>query len=195
VLLGSLASIASLGVRYRRSAGDERQQLKWFMFAGGLAFTTILLAFTPIDLGEWTLGVGLIAVPVAVGVAILKYRLYDIDRIINRTIVYLLVTGSSLAVYTGIVFVISTVAVGSSDNLTVAVATLVAAAIFRPLLGRVQEFVDRRFYRRRYDAQLEIERFSERLWAETDLDALSRDLVAVVDRTMQPTHASVWLRP
>jgi hypothetical protein len=147
VLIGALASVTSLVIRYRRSVGEERQQLKWFMFAGGLAFTTILLAFTPIDLGEWTLGVGLIAIPVAVGFAIMKYRLYDIDRLINRTLVYAIVTGSALAVYAATVFVISTVAIGSSDNLTVAAATLVAAGAFRPLLIRVQAFVDRRFFR------------------------------------------------
>ena len=194
VLVGSLASIASLGVRYRRASGDERQQLKWFLFAGGLAFSAIVLAFTPIDLGEWTLGVGLIAVPLAVGVAILKYRLYDIDRIINRTLVYALVTGSALAVYSATVFVIGTVAVGSSDNLTVAAATLAAAAVFRPALRRVQSFVDRRFYRRKYDAQRTIDAFGVRLREETDIDELTGDLAAVVKTTMHPTTVFVWLR-
>jgi hypothetical protein len=193
VLVGSLASIGSLIVRYRRSSGDERQQLKWFMFAGALAFTTILLAFTPIDLGEWSLGVGLIAVPVAVGVAILKYRLYDIDRIINRTIVYALASGSVVAVYAGTVFVAGTLVAGSSDNLTVAIATLIAAAAFRPLRARVQALVDRRFFRRKYDSQQTIDAFGARLREETDLDTLTSDLVGVVRSTMQPAHASVWL--
>ena len=193
VLVGSLVSIASLVVRYRRSSGDERQQLKWFMFAGALAFSTILLAFTPIDLGEWSLGLGLIAIPLAVGVAIMKYRLYDIDRLINRTIVYAIVTGSALAVYAATVFVISTIAVGSGDNLTVAAATLAAAAAFRPLLRRVQAFVDRRFFRRKYDSQQTIDAFADRLREETDLDTLKADLVGVVLFTMQPTQAWVWL--
>jgi hypothetical protein len=189
-----IGAVTSIVLRFRRARGDERQQLKWFSYAATL-LVVVVFAGDFFPMAQGLIAVAFPLLPAAAGIAILRYRLYDIDRIINKTIVYMLVTGSSLAVYAGTVFVISTVAVGSSDNLTVAVATLVAAAIFRPLLGRVQEFVDRRFYRRRYDAQLEIERFSERLRAETDLDALSRDLVAVVDRTMQPSHASVWLRP
>jgi hypothetical protein len=193
-LAAGIGAVTSLILRFRRARKVERQQLKWFTYGAALLVVFVFAGdFFPSAQG--LVAVAFPLLPAAAGIAILRHRLYDIDRIINKTIVYLLVTGSSLAVYTGIVFVISTVAVGSSDNLTVAVATLVAAAIFRPLLGRVQEFVDRRFYRRRYDAQLEIERFSERLRAETDLDALSRDLVAVVDRTMQPSHASMWLRP
>jgi hypothetical protein len=137
----------------------------------------------------------LTTLPLAIGIAILRHRLFDIDRIINRTIVYALVTGSALAVYSGTVFLVGTVAVGSSDNLTVAVATLAAAAVFRPALARVQGFVDRRFYRRRYDAQLTIDQFGARLREETDLDELTGDLVGVVSTTMQPEHVSVWLVP
>jgi hypothetical protein len=130
---------------------------------------------------------------VAVGVAILKYRLYDIDRIINRTIVYALASGSVVAVYAGTVFVAGTLVAGSSDNLTVAIATLIAAAAFRPLRARVQALVDRRFFRRKYDSQQTIDAFGARLREETDLDTLTSDLVGVVRSTMQPAHASVWL--
>ena len=194
VLVGALASVTSLVIRYRRAVGEERQQLKLFMFAGALAFTTILLAFTPIDLGEWSLGIGLIAIPLAVGVAILKYRLYDIDRVINRTLVYALVTGSAVAVYASTVFVVGTIVVGPPENLTVAVATLTAAGVFRPALRRVQGFVDRRFYRRKYDAQRTIDAFAVRLREETDLAELTGDPIAVVRATMQPERVNVCMR-
>jgi hypothetical protein len=195
VLVGSLASIASLLVRYRRSSGDERQQLKCFMFAGGLAFTTILLAFTPIDLGEWTLGVGLIAIPLAVGVAILKYRLYDIDRIINRTLVYAGVTLLLAVIYITSVFALGGLVAGASDNrLVVAASTLTVAGLFRPLRARLQSFVDRRFYRSRYDATRTVDAFARRLREETDLAILTEDLLATVSTTMQPATLSLWLR-
>jgi hypothetical protein len=196
VLIGALASVTSLVIRYRRSVGEERQQLKWFMFAGGLAFTTILLAFTPIDLGEWTLGVGLIAIPVAVGFAILKYRLYDIDRIINRTIVYALVTTLLACIYSVLVLIPPWLGRGRGDEppFVVAASTLLIVALFRPVRRRVQATVDRRFYRSRYDAGRTIDEFGARLREETDLDELTGDLIAVVRTTMQPEHVSVWLR-
>ena len=196
VLIGALASVTSLVIRYRRSVGEERQQLKWFMFAGGLAFTTILLAFTPIDLGEWTLGVGLFAIPVAVGVAILKYRLYDIDRIINRTIVYALVTTLLACIYFVLVLIPPWLGRGRGDEppFVVAASTLLIVALFRPVRRRVQAMVDRRFYRSRYDAGRTIDEFGARLREETDLDELTGDLIAVVRTTMQPEHVSVWLR-
>jgi hypothetical protein len=194
ILVGALASVTSLVIRYRRAVGEERQQLKLFMFAGALALATILAAFTPLRLPECTLGVGLLAVPLAVGVAILKYRLYDIDRVINRTLVYALVTGSAVAVYASTVFVVGTIVVGPPDNLTVAVATLTAAAVFRPALRRVQGFVDRRFYRRKYDAQHTIDAFAVRLLEETDLAELTGDPIAVVRTTMQPERVNVCMR-
>jgi hypothetical protein len=195
---------ASLIVRFRRSKGVERQQLKWLAYAGAVVALGFV-AIVPVeavfgstkadDINNFVITQTLALVPIATGIAVLRYRLYDIDRIINRTIVYLLVTGSLVAVYAGTVFVISAVAVGSSDNLTVAVATLVAAALFRPALRRVQGFVDRRFYRFKYDAQQTIDAFGYRLREETNLDELTSDLLGVVRQTVQPAHASVWLQP
>jgi hypothetical protein len=197
LILCLLVSLVSLVMRFRRAAETERQQLKWIMLA-----VVALLAQ-----GVWEIflpgppalkaaagAVAFAGIPVSMGIAILRYRLYDIDRIINRTLVYALVTGSAVAVYAGTVFVAGTVVVGPSDNLTVAVATLAAAAVFRPALRRVQAFVDRRFYRRKYDAQHTIDAFGARLREETNLDELTGDLVGVVRTTMQPEHVSVWLR-
>jgi hypothetical protein len=183
--------VLSLLVRFFRARGVERQQLKLLAFAAALFAVDSSQA---LPLPGWTFAITLMLIPIAVALAILRYHLYDIDRIINRTLVYAIVTGSALAVYAGTVFVIGTVAVGSSDNLTVAVATLAAAAVFRPALRWVQAFVDRRFYRRKYDAQHTIDAFGARLREETDLDELTDDLVAVVRTTMQPEHVSVWLR-
>ena len=206
VLLGSaMASVASLIVRFVRSRGDERRQLKWLAYASALVGVTAVISLTieslyPDDdspivrILQLSLLLALSAVPIATGIAILRYRLYDIDRLISRTIVYLVVTGSLIAVYAGTVFVVSTIAVGSSDNLTVAIATLAAAAAFRPLLVRVRDFVDRRFYRHKYDAQKTIDAFGSRLREETDLDELTGDLVGVVRTAMQPEHVSVWFR-
>ena len=197
----TILSVSALIVRWRRSYGEERQQLKVFAFGASLLPVTVLTWVTSALLDIRGSGLepilssaAFLVLPVAAGVAILRYRLYDIDRIINRTIVYALVTGSALAVYAGTVFVVGTVVVGSNDNLTVAVATLAAAAIFRPALRRVQAFVDRRFYRHKYDAQHTIDAFGTRLREETDLDELTEDLVGVVRTTMQPEHVSLWLR-
>jgi hypothetical protein len=200
-----MASVASLIVRFVRSRGDERRQLKWLAYASALVGVTAVISLTieslyPDDdspivrILQLSLLLALSAVPIATGIAILRYRLYDIDRLISRTIVYLVVTGSLIAVYAGTVFVVSTIAVGSSDNLTVAIATLAAAAAFRPLLVRVRDFVDRRFYRHKYDAQKTIDAFGSRLREETDLDELTGDLVGVVRTAMQPEHVSVWFR-
>jgi hypothetical protein len=194
-LVGLALAALSLGLRVRRSTGVERLQLKWFTYAAGLLAAGFLItALLPLGIEPVAAFVVFVPLlPVACGIAILRYRLYNIDRLINRTIVYALVTGLALAVYAGTVFVISTVAVGSSDNLTVAAATLAAAAAFRPALRRVQAFVDRRFYRRKYDAQQTIDAFGVRLREETNLDELTGDLVAVVRTTMQPETVSVWL--
>jgi hypothetical protein len=204
LVTGVLASVVSLIVRFVRSGGDERRQLKWLAYASGLVGVTAVISLSiegtnPDDspivrVLQLSLLMAISGVPVATGIAILRHRLYDIDRLISRTIVYVLVTGSLVAVYAGTVFITGTVAVGSSDNLTVAVATLVAAAVFRPLLVGVRDFVDRRFYRHKYDAQKTIDDFGSRLREETDLDELTDDLVGVVRTTMQPSHVSVWLR-
>jgi hypothetical protein len=202
VFVGMLLSIGSLIVRYRKAVTQTRLQIRWLAYAAVAAalFVTAAQVIEAVAAGDTTqlnniiVTVSLTTLPLSIGVAILRHRLYDIDRIINRTIVYALVTGSAVAVYTGTVFVVGTVLVGPSDNLTVAVATLAAAAVFRPALKRVQAFVDRRFYRRKYDAQHTIDAFGTRLREETDLDELTGDLVDVVRTTMQPEHVSVWLR-
>jgi hypothetical protein len=199
-----LARIGVLLITLRKASVVERQQTKWFVYSvitGVLIIGSTQAMFALVGtegilnvIGFLAIMAGLMFIPVAMGVSILRYRLYDIDRIINRTIVYVLVTGSLVAVYAGTVFVAGTVAVGRDDNVTVAAATLVAAAAFRPLLGRVQSFVDRRFYRHKYDAQKMIDAFGSRLREETDLDELADDLVRVVRTTMQPAHASLWLQ-
>jgi hypothetical protein len=203
VFAAILLSVASLFVRYRRAAVHTRMQIRWLAYAAAAA-VLLVTAATAIEavvgsdateLNNIIVTVSLTMLPISIGVAILRHRLYDIDRIINRTIVYALVTGSAVAVYTVTVFVVGTVVVGPSDNLTVAVATLAAAAVFRPALRRVQSFVDRRFYRRKYDAQHTVDAFGTRLREETNLDELTDDLVAVVRTTMQPEHVSVWLAP
>ena len=197
LILSVLVALASLVMRYRRSLGPERQQLKWILLATLLLFLQGIWEIFlpgPDDLLTALGAVAFAAIPASMGVAILRYRLYDVDRIINRAIVYAVVTGSLVAVYAATVFVAGTVAIGRDDNLTVAAATLVAAAAFRPVLRRVQGFVDRRFYRRKYDAQQTIDAFGSRLREETDLDELTGDLVGVVRTAMQPSQISIWLR-
>ena len=200
ILLAMFAvSLFSMWLRYTRSRTTEKQQIRWLLFTGVLLIVVdvlidLLIAGPPSAFEELVGTISISLVPVAIAVAILRHRLYDIDRLINRAIVYAVVTGSLVAVYAGTVFVIGTVAIGRDDNLTVAAATLVAAAAVRPLLRRVQGFVDRRFYRHKYDAQKTIDAFGSRLREETDLDELTVDLVGVVRSTMQPAHVSLWLR-
>jgi hypothetical protein len=196
--------LTSLVLRFRRSRGDVRQQLKWFTFAAALT------ALLPPTLGSLVERAGsqlvggvfftLVAVllPAAIGVAILKYRLYDIDRIINRTLVYGVLTVLLGAVYVGLVLALGQLFGGIGSETTswaVAGATLAVAALFQPARRRIQQVVDRRFNRRKYNAAMTIELFSARLREQVDLDTLSVELLAVVDQTMQPTAASLWLRP
>jgi hypothetical protein len=189
------AGIVSLLLRFRRSRAEERQQLKWFTYAATIAGLEFLASFVGVEVNQVWDTIAIVVLAAAIAIAILKYRLYEIDRIINRTIVYTLVTASAVAVYAAIVFVAGTVAVRPSGNLTVAAATLAAAAVFRPLLRRVQRLVDRRFYRQKYDAQQTIDAFGARLREETDIDALTGDLLSVVRATMHPNLVNVWLRP
>jgi hypothetical protein len=205
VLLGLLAfcgvaAVVSLVLRFRRSRGVERQQLKWFTYAASLA---ILLLVVPSPLpggavSDVLFGLLVAFIPVSAGIAILRYRLYDIDRLINRTLVYGLLTAILGLVYAGAVLVLGQVfggVGGDPPSWVVAGATLAVAALFQPARRRVQTAVDRRFNRRKYDAVSTVEAFRARLRDEIDLDTLSAALLAVVDQTMQPTQASLWLRP
>jgi hypothetical protein len=202
-LAALLVAGASLVVRFRRASGVERQQLKWLLYAVAIAILgTPLLSLAPSRTPELVVDLAsalLIAlIPVAVGLAILRYRLYDIDRIISRTISYGLLTGLLACVYALVVLVLGLLFGGlgaEPPSWAIAAATLAVAALFQPLRRRIQSGVDRRFTRRRYDAARTIEGFSARLRQEVDLDTLSAELLAVVDQTMQPTTASLWLRP
>jgi len=209
------ASAVSLVLRYRRSKGDERQQIKWIAFAASLVALTYLIAMVAsfvhpseawTTVGSvWWLNLLTIAallsfvtIPIAVGFAVLKYRLYDIDLIINRTLVYGSLTVTLVALYFGGIVVLQRVFVlltGQQSTLAVVASTLLIAALFTPLRQRIQSFIDRRFYRSKYDAAKTLEAFSVQLRDETDLDALSDDLVGVVRETMQPAYVSLWLRP
>jgi hypothetical protein len=190
----------SLVQRFRRSHGVQRQQLKWFTYAAALTFLWLVLGdylLPNAAVLEVLSGVMYGLIPVAAGVAILRYRLYDIDRLINRTLVYGLLTALLGAVYAGVVLVLGQVfgGVGADPpSWVVAGATLAVAALFQPARRRIQGGVDRRFNRRKYNAAKTVEAFSLRLRDEVDLEALSAELLAVADQTMQPTTASLWLR-
>jgi hypothetical protein len=204
LIIASGLSALSLVVRYRGASGVERQQLKWF------AFAAVLLVAVPIAdllglhrlLGNgllWTLleNVTLTGLYVAVGIAILRYRLYEIDLIINRTLVYGSLTVMLVTLYFGTIVVLQRLFValtGEQSTLAVVASTLIIAALFNPLRRRIQSFIDRRFYRSKYDAIKTLEDFSVKLKDETDLQALNSDLVGVVRETMQPAHVSLWLR-
>jgi hypothetical protein len=196
-LAGVAGAIAALVVRFRRSRGIERQQLKWFTYAAVLA----PLPFLAYELAPSIFGLlrtlVLPLVPISIGVAILRYRLYEIDRILNRTLVYGLLTVVLGLCYAAgsLVFVLVAGTGADPPSWLVAAATLAAAAIFRPARRRIQAAVDRRFNRRKYNAAQTIQAFSTRLRDQIDLDTLATELLAVVDQTMQPTRVSVWLRP
>ena len=200
-----LAGVGSLVVRYRLSRGEERQQLKWVAFSVlvlgfSLLSTTFLEAINgeaqvPDQLENLATTATLALMTVAIGVAILRHRLYDIDLVINRTLVYGTLTLLLGALYVaGVVGLPMLLPLEKASDLVVAASTLAVAALFSPLRGMIQEFVDRRFYRSRYDAQRTIEAFSSRLKDQADLESLARDLQAVVRETVRPTVASLWLR-
>ncbi len=199
--LAAIASMASLVVRFRGSLGVERQQLKWMAAAAALVVAAWLLnAFFDQVIGEdisLILPLTLLALPAAATIAILRYRLYDLGLVVNRTLVYGALTAALAASYLGIVLLLQLALepLTSDSGLAIAGSTLAVAALFRPLRGRIQELVDRRFYRRRYDAGRTVEGFSARLRDEVELDALSADLRDVVRETVQPAHVSLWLRP
>ena len=195
LLLGLLSSVV---VRFRHSRGDERQQLKWMLVAMALLFVGLLLGETllPDALDTILFAVAIAAVPVAAGIAMLKYRLYDVDVVIRKTLVYGSLTVLLAAAYLGLVLAGQALfaSIAGSGNLAIAISTLVVAALFLPLRRRVQRVVDRRFYRRRYDAQRTLERFGGRLRQEVDLTTLVGELRGVVEETLQPAHVSLWLR-
>jgi hypothetical protein len=198
IVAAVFVAAGSLILRWRRAQGVERQQLKWLAYAAAMlvvvlvtsnwlpdTFSDVISAFMPL------------LFPVATAIAVLRYRLYDIDRIINRTLVYGLLTALLGAVYAGTVVVLGQVFGGVGGNppsWVVAGATLTVAAVFQPARHRIQQGVDRRFNRRKYNAAKTVEVFSARLRDEVDLDTLSAEVLAVVDQTMQPTTASLWLR-
>src|SRR6266540_4162585 len=198
--LAVVVGAASLVVRFRRARGIERQQLRWVALAAALAApgSVVLLAAAAMgaspDLLGWVAGSSFAILPLAIGAAVLRYRLYDLDRIVSRTLAYGLLTVLLGGGYAGLVLGLGQL-LGRSSSLAVAGATLAVAAAFQPARHRVQQAVDRRFNRRRYDAAQTIERFSARLRQQVDLDTLTSELLAVVDQTMQPTQASLWLRP
>jgi hypothetical protein len=210
------ASAISMVLRYRRSSGEVRQQIKWIAFVGSFAGLSFLISMVSqlvvvairgdnlpqipwwFELLSDVAVLGFAGVPVAIGFAVLRYRLYDIDIIINRTLVYGALTVTLVAVYFGAIVVLQRLFVlltGQRSTLAVVASTLTIAAIFNPLRRRIQGFVDRRFYRRKYDARKTLEAFSSMLRDETDLDALNEELVGVVRKTMQPAHVSLWLLP
>jgi hypothetical protein len=195
MVLCGLACLSALAIRFRRARGIERQQLKWLLFAA--AVTVVILSLYGLVSLLWLLPL-LPAIPVAAGIAILRYRLYDIDRIISRTLVYGLLTAVLGLGYAGVVLGLGQVfggVTGDPPSWAVAGATLAVAALFQPARRRIQAVVDRRFNRRKYDAARTVEAFSVRLRDEVDLDALTAELLVVVDQTIQPTKASLWLRP
>ena len=210
-----LASVFSLVIRYRRSSGEERQQIKWIAFAASfvgllylfaMVFTFVFPSWAWLQPGSplWLDLLGYAAlisftlVPIAVGFAVLRYRLYEIDIIINRTLVYGSLTISLALVYVGLVISLQYVfraLTGGDSQLVIVASTLMIAALFNPLRRLLQSFIGRRFYRKKYDARKTLEEFSARLRDETDLEQLNADLLSTVRETMQPEHVSLWLRP
>ena len=191
----SLAWVTRLVLSYRRAAGVEREQLKWF-FAGGTVCIAAMLIGLP--LGDHTAGtiawIGISALPIGTGIAVLKYRLYEIDKLISRTITYLTITALLAGVFVGLV-VLTTRVLPFSSPVGVAASTLTAAALFNPLRRHVQRLVDRRFNRTRYDAEATIATFTRRLRDAVDLDTVHGELLLAVDRAVEPAHASLWIKP
>lgn len=197
ILMGVVASIVAIVLRYRRSDGAERQQLKWLAAAGTVSVLifgpTIFLADTYGDEVGLVGAFAFVLVPIAIGVAVLRHHLYDIDRLVSRTVTYALVVVLLVAAYAVTALTLGTIA-GRGNPLAVAGATLTAAALFNPVRRRVHTWVDRRFNRSRYDSQRELEEFGRRLRTSFDLDTVARDLVGVVTRTLDPSATHLWIR-
>jgi hypothetical protein len=207
LVLAFLLAVTSVFIRWRRAGGVQRQQLKWLAYTAALGAVAVVLAiasgqvsglsYLTVLIASVAIASATIGVPAAIGLAILRYRLYDVDLLINRTLVYSVLTATLAAAYAGCVVVMQYAfhfLTGGEPQLAVVASTLAIAALFRPLRSRIQAFIDRRFYRRKYDAKKTLESFGNRLRDETDLDALVNDLVSVVRETMQPSHVSLWLK-
>jgi hypothetical protein len=203
----AVACAVALFVRYRRANETEREQIKWLLYACALFLVVYVGGFVS-GLGgtasvggyiwEVFFGLSVIALPAAIGIAILRYRLYDIDVVINRTLVYGPLTATLVALYFGGIVLLQRLFVlltGQKSTLAIVASTLLIAALFNPLRTRLQSFIDRRFFRSKYDARKTLETFSAKLRDETDLEALNDDLVGVVSETMQPAYVSLWLHP
>ena len=201
--VGGLAAVLSLMLRYRHAQTAERAQLKWLVYAGALVVAAVLISTGPV---VWIMGLGsattdvqngmdsgaVALVPVAVGIAVMRYRLYDIDRVVSRTVAYAIVTGLLVGVYAGLVL-LATGVLRFHASVAVAIGTLVAAALFSPVRRRVQHKVDRRFNRARYDADVTVAAFSARLKDAVDLDTVRHELASVVQSALEPARLSVWI--
>jgi hypothetical protein len=200
VAVSALVSLAGQVVSYRRSSGERRQQLKWLLGGFAVGLVGVILAATLSNTtGFWSVVghvalVTVFAVPVSMGVAILKYRLYDIDRVLSRTLAYAIVTGLLIGVYAGLVLLAQQV-LQLSSPVAVAASTLAAAALFNPVRRRVQHAVDRRFNRARYDADQTVAAFAARLQDAVDLDTIRADLAGVVQAALEAAHLTVWTAP
>jgi hypothetical protein len=201
-ILAVVVAAGSLAARFRRASGVERQQLRWVAIAAAVAVLSGVVALAGLaitvpgapDVAGWAAGICMAVVPMAIGAAVLQYRLYDLDRIISRTLAYGLLTLLLGGGYAGMVLALGQL-LGRTSNLTVAGATLAVAALFRPARRRIQTAVDQRFNRRKYDASKTLEAFRARQRDEIDIDALFAELAAVINHTMPPTVLSLWLRP
>jgi hypothetical protein len=203
-VLMAAAAVASLTLRFQRSRGVERQQLKWVALSGAFQLVGIVwvVATTPVTEtneskpAQLVMIVAFCTLPVAIGIAMLRYRLYDIDLVIRRTIVYGAVSLLLAATYVAAVVLLQSLLrpVTTGSDVAVAGSTLLVVALFQPIRARVRAVVDRRFYRERYDAARTLDAFAQRLRGDVDLDSVRRDLARTLHETMRPTHASVWLR-
>ena len=193
-----IAAIVYQVLSFRRSHNDERQQLKWLGAAGATAIavllTTMIWSSAPAFVGDILLPIALAALPISIGVGILRYRLYEIDRLVSRTLAYALLTGLLVGTFIGLV-ALTTDTLALSGRVGVAASTLVAAALFNPLRVRIQRLVDRRFNRARYDAEATVAAFTARLRDAVEIDAIRTDLLDAVNRAVQPSHASIWIKP
>src|SRR5216683_1076053 len=206
ISLGLLATvipcIVAVVLRFRRARGDERQQLKWFAYGTTLSIlmliAIVILVFSNNGAPDTFFFLAVVCIPISAGIAILRYRLYDIDVLINRTLVYGSLTALLALLYFSLIFALQSLFQGmfhQNNAVAIVVSTLVIAALFQPLRHRIQRVIDRRFYRRKYDAARTLAQFSATLRNEVDLQQLRESLVAVVEETMQPAHVSLWVRP